>query len=190
MTIVSARIAIEVHYRTNERGVSVASHHNGYDVTPGHDMSVEQTDALREFFRRETDDALGRWRSASDPAWTAVLDADTGYVKVRNDDGHRSFSFIPGSPATLTPWVKELREIAKEYIESHPEQRPWQGAKPGEVWALGIGGGYHCDSISVIETQEGIRFIWGVKGGEIRNIAITDRTIDYGKRVFPPEDAS
>ncbi|RBO73483.1 hypothetical protein [Microbacterium sp. H6] len=180
---------------TATNGMTVERDHNGDVILdratrhPSIFMGEGTALALREFFQRERDEANGVWRSQIDPAWTAVHQDGYPRVKFRNDDGMREFSIYPDR-SNMHAWSPELQRIGLEYLDARPERKPWEDAQPGEVWALGMGGGYHCDSISVIETAEGIRFIWGVSGGAIRNIAITDRTIDYGKRVFPPEDES
>jgi hypothetical protein len=64
--------------------------------------------------------------------------------------------------------------------------KPWHDAKPGELWAMGFGGGYHHRSVAVIDTQDGPQFTWHV-GGEkgLRQYPLDHWSIDYGTRVYP-----
>lgn len=67
-------------------------------------------------------------------------------------------------------------------------EKPWLDAEEGEVWSLGVGGGYHCASATVIKDGGEKFFVWGVKGGELRKVGIIDRSIDYAKRIWPEGD--
>lgn len=90
--------------------------------------------ALREFFQHERDEERGLWRSPTDPSWTAVRRNTTIYFQ--NEDHERNFWFIVGNDATLKPWSGDLQAVAREYLEAHPERKPWEDAKPGEAWEI------------------------------------------------------
>lgn len=101
--------------------------------------SPEGIEALREFFRAEDDKRLGRWRSTIDAAWTAVVQADSGYVFFRHDDGECGFTVAPDR-SNMPSWSRELQEVAREYFDAHPEPKPWWGADVDEAWELTANG--------------------------------------------------
>lgn len=70
-------------------------------------------------------------------------------------------------------------------IKYDPENKPWHDARPGEIWTLGIGGGYHNDSVPVVATDDGPMFVWFVNGGDIRTQDPRGWGIDYGTRRWP-----
>lgn len=95
----------------------------------------DEIDALREFFRAEEDERLGRWRSKIDPTWTAI-DGLKDYVVFRNDDGLRGFS-MHRETRNLDAWNLELQAIGREYSSAHPEpKKPWEDAQEGDVWIV------------------------------------------------------
>lgn len=124
---------------TASNGVTLHPHDSRVDVNcsgsahpDGHKLSVKETEALREFFQHERDEELGLWRSPSDPTWTAVRRNTTIYFQ--NEDHERSFHFVPKLEGSIRAWSSDLQALAYEYIEAHPERKPWEEAKPGEVW--------------------------------------------------------
>ena len=72
--------------------------------------------------------------------------------------------------------------VAREFFAAHPEPKPkpWQRAKDGEVWTVGVGGGYHAECVPVIQGQ----FVHAIKGA-VRVWALDDPAIDYGEKVWP-----
>ena len=97
------------------------------------------TDALREYFQRERDTQLGRWRDPQNPdmvCYPVVGDLDAVWV-VYEGDGSRYH-------ATRTDWERirphYVSETARRYFQAHPEPkpRPWEEVKPGEIWEIGL----------------------------------------------------
>ncbi|WP_171010958.1 MULTISPECIES: hypothetical protein [unclassified Microbacterium] len=88
--------------------------------------------ALREFFQHERDETRGLWRSAADPTWTAVRRNTCIYFQ--NEDHERSFHFVPKLEASIKSWSSDLQALAYEYIEAHPERKPWEDATYKDVW--------------------------------------------------------
>ena len=91
----------------------------------------DTTNALREYFQAERDDALGRWRDTENPdmvCFPVVGDLDAVWV-VYEGDGSRYH-------ATRTDWERirphYVSETARRYFQAHPEPkpRPWEEAKP------------------------------------------------------------
>ena len=92
--------------------------------------------ALREFFQHERDEERGLWRSPTDPSWTAVRRNTTIYFQ--NEDHERSFHFVPKLEGSIRAWSADLQALAYEYIEAHPERKPWEDAKAGDVWVIEV----------------------------------------------------
>ncbi|MEV4773830.1 hypothetical protein [Microbacterium sp. LWH12-1.2] len=115
--------------------VSVAS--SNVKTFPTERIDPVDAIALREFFQHERDEELGRWRSTIDANWTAALDAETGWVQFRKDDGLHEFSMTKRNPS-LTGWSSCLQAIGREYLDAHPERKPWEDATPGQVWDVDL----------------------------------------------------
>lgn len=169
--------------RRSEKPVAGGSHVSLVFGASGHDgtftMTGPQEDALREFFRAEEDKRLGRWRSTIDAAWTAVVQADSGYVVFRHDDGERGFSVAPDQ-SNMPSWTRELQEVAREYFDAHPEPKPWRDAKDGEIWALTIGpntDAYEYDASNAYFVRVSSH---GTRGISMASFGVTD-----GRRIWP-----
>lgn len=110
-------------------------------------LSSLEADALREFFRDERDRELGRWRSKEHPDFVAYEHGDGRVRFVRESDGI-SYSFDRASASWFyAEYDAEaaFQVVAREYFEAHPEPKPWQDAKPGEVWVIDFDG--HTDVV-------------------------------------------
>ena len=133
-------------------------------------------DALREFFQHEKDEQLGRWRSKNDPAWTAVR--HEGNVTFQHEHGTRSFNITINDTASLNRWTKELQAIAHEYLEAHPESKPWHDAQPGEAWLLTI------DGEEIIALRGVDEDFYTTRSG-YRVIRYNRDDITAGRRIYP-----
>lgn len=144
-------------------------------------LGSDEVSALREFFQRERDEELGLWRSPSDPTWTAVRRNTTIYF--HNEDHERSFHFVPRLETSIRAWSGDLQALAYEYIDAHPERKPWEDAEPGEVWELQyeqLGEprqtrAFTVDSLGHLRNTSGVR--------------MASLHITAGRRIWP-EDAS
>ena len=97
--------------------------------------SVDGIAALREFFRAEEDERLGRWRDPERDSFVVYPQRSAGIIVLcemtgtsrlfanRNDvDSFRSSYLSPSAYA---------------YFDAHPEPKPaWHDAKEGEVWII------------------------------------------------------
>jgi len=92
----------------------------------------------------ERDAELGRWRSVDHPDWVVYL-ADNGLARVVNE--------LTGLPETLlhkrpgsSSDTSVGASVAREYFAAHPvpEPKPWEQAKPHEVWVLTFLSGLEC----------------------------------------------
>lgn len=141
--------------------------------------------ALREFFRAEEDERLGRWRSTLDAAWTAAVDAETGWVTFRHEDGLREF-MVESRRSSLGRWTLDLQRIAREYFDAHPEPKPWRNAEPGEVWLLYVDGVEEC--VRVLQSSDGARF-FPIADDQGMTYGRRSAGITSGRRIWP-EDVS
>ena len=91
--------------------------------------------ALREYFQAERDDALGRWRDPENP--NIVV-----YPRPALDDlhGRRVWLLDEHSGEARLDWehIALPSGPARRYFQDHPEPkpRPWEEAKPGDIWVL------------------------------------------------------
>ena len=144
---------------------------NGSVITPREDgrlggaggiLYQREVDALREFFvhQAETDwqakrDAeLGRWRyKKSQCVVYAHAGAGATQEVVNVVDETTGQSGLYGRvDAQHTGYMDVLGNNARLYFDAHPlpEPRPWEDAKPGDVWVL---------------TVDGAEYAWGVGSG-------------------------
>ena len=99
------------------------------------ELPTADFEALRAFFQAERDEELGRWRDPENPDMvvyphddvnTTVHDETTGaYLnwsreQAEDDEYSRGFGFA----------------TARAYFAAHPEPKPWDAARPDEIWAL------------------------------------------------------
>jgi hypothetical protein len=97
-------------------------------------------DRLREYFRAEEDDRLGRWRWPEEPHYVVYHSRNVnGDHKVLDErDGQGTLWGRDMAPA---PAGSDHREsAARAYFDAHPERKPWHAAKPGEAWLLVVEG--------------------------------------------------
>ncbi|MCK2034452.1 hypothetical protein [Microbacterium sp. KSW4-4] len=109
---------------------------------------ADEMDALREFFQHERDEELGRWRWPENPDYVVYP-----YTFDSPRPGIRGVTVLAEEePRLLTVWEDNIdtiyghsnyedvrsaaREAARAYFEAHPERKPWEDAKPGEVWVV------------------------------------------------------
>ena len=130
--------------------------------------------ALREYFQAERDEELGRWRDPENPdcicypvagdpddIWVVYEGSGLAYMRERNQ------AFYAGN---------KFSEVARRYFAAHPEPKPWEEAKAGEVWIL---------------TRYGAEEPFFVTGGEFTSTDLAvatdldDPRITDGRRIWP-----
>ena len=138
-----------------------------------------QYEAARAFFQAERDDTLGRWRDPENPdcicypvagdpddIWVVYEGSGLAYMRERNQ------AFYAGN---------RFSEVARRYFAAHPEPKPWEEAKAGEVWIL---------------TRYGAEEPFFVTGGEFTSTDLAvatdldDPRITDGRRIWPEGEAS
>jgi hypothetical protein len=115
--------------RHSETGLFV----EGSSINDGDRLFPSQVVALREFFQHERDIELGRWRSKERPTYVAYR-TENGVTVVDEFDGDAAWVSHEGTGQSL------FDEVAREFFAAHPEPKPWESAKPGEVWWLRVEG--------------------------------------------------
>lgn len=141
-------------------------------------MSDSEVDALREFFLHERDTELGRWRDPDSPYIVVYAPNEEGKVRVVDEHAGWGWEVSPESKAYSTSTLFNVVKAGHHYFEAHPEPKPWQDAKPGEVWVIttsNVG-----DEVAVLVTGAGrFRYSDGVL------MSLTSEQITDARRVFP-----
>lgn len=160
-------------------GSVMFDHVNGF-LTPESAIDAE------EFYQAKRDAELGRWRCPTETDWVAregVRTADGRTVVVVNERTLDRFWFnerVRNAGAD----VDVAHSVGRAYFEAHPERKPWQAAKPGEVWILSTADGENA-AYSVMTVREaGVVF----ESDEGR-YSLDDADIEEARRIWP-EDAS
>lgn len=140
--------------------------------------SKEGIEALREFFRAEEDDALGRWRWPAEPHWVVYADED-GDVTALDERTGESTELITRLSAARFPHAKGSA-AARAYFDAHPEPKPWQSPVTGQVWALSLDG----DEPTAWAVNHDNLFMDAYSTLDPKSRMITD-----GRRIWPEGDA-
>ena len=142
------------------------------------------TDALREYFQRERDTQLGRWRDPQNPdivCYPVACDLDAVWVMYEGD-WTRYHASRSGWEDVLPHYVSET---AGRYFQAHPDPNPWRTAQPDEVWVLTDG-----DRSEVFRCGE--RGLYSLKTGNPLGSLLScgSNKITAGRRVWPEGEAS
>lgn len=145
-------------------------------------INAERVVALREFFRAERDEELGRWRWPENPDYVVYPD-DDGDVIVLNEREVISSLVIRRDLPQLNADIDRTK-AARAYFEAHPERKPWEDAKPGDVWVFEVDGEESIVANVIIDIR-GHRF--ETVAGKALNV---ESSVFRGARRIWPEDAS
>ena len=100
--------------------------------------------ALREFFRAEEDERLGRWRWPDNPdyvVYSGFDDSDRDAARVLHEPSLGKVIVARGEVARRRGvWDEEVTNphwhAARAYFDAHPEPKPWHDARLGDLWIL------------------------------------------------------
>jgi len=123
--------------RTNTDGTVSVFDDMGFDsLEDGPYLKGNDLAALREFFQRERDARLGRWRWPEHPEYV-VYPQGKDLISVIDESSGDQYTF-ERSPWDSRPMSRSAYAAAYAYFEAHPvvEPRPWENTKPGEVWVV------------------------------------------------------
>lgn len=104
----------------------------------GHRLSPLDTSALREFFRAEEDERLGRWRCPENPDYVVYPMLP---LRARVVDERRGIGIEFTEVDTRLKRSSYERRAARAFFDAHPEPKPWELAGDNEIWALTGAGG-------------------------------------------------
>ena len=107
---------------------------NTLDTAYSH-LNSEEMQALREFFRAERDEELGRWRWPDNPSYVVYAKDGGDLVRVAQDADGGAFT-VHRRDAGLEEATHPAWRAARAYFEAHPERKPhpWDNAERDEVW--------------------------------------------------------
>ena len=139
--------------------------------------TLETTEASRAFFQAERDETPGRWRDPEHPDWVVYPLAD-GTVMVFNEQSqYRGFWSRKGTRECALKWGSA--DVARRYFQAHPEPkpRPWEEAKPGEIWEIGL---LELGPSACLVTEGDF-----VEISKRFEVAIGSSLIESGRRIWP-----
>lgn len=151
-------------------------------------INDRKVDALREFFRAEEDERLGRWRWPENPDYV-VYPRTEDVLVLFEMNGEGGVLYRRGDP------VHDFEgQAARAYFDAHPQPQPWHDAKPGETWRLTVTDRQPEDldltfNVIGVEGVVGARFARPQVSGEQMEYRIDSPAIVAGRRIWP-EDAS
>lgn len=138
-------------------------------------------DALREFFRAEEDERLGRWRWPENPDYV-VYPKTSGSALVLHEPYPTTVWSYDSNTCGATGAASE--RAARAYFDAHPEPKPaWHDAKPWETWVVTIDGMEHARTLDEDRDLRDPRY------SENAWVHITDSRITAGRRIWPEENA-
>jgi hypothetical protein len=136
-------------------------------------MKPDELGALREFFRAEEDERLGRWRWPTDPALVVYPSRADWVTVVSETDGVASRFRPEDVDVALTLNAR----AARAYFDAHPEPKPWHDAEPEEVWILTIDGE---EVLALIDEDREFHH-----RSQRRFRSVLDESITAGRRIWP-----
>ena len=138
--------------------------------------TLETTEALRAFFQAERDQDLGWWRDPEEPYWVVSPYNRNANAAIVYNERTRFTCFWQRRTAETSSGTSSAVRVAKRYFAAHPEPKPWEEAKAGEVWIL---------------TRYGAEEPFFVTGGEFTSTDLAvatdldDDSITAGRRIWP-----
>lgn len=145
-------------------------------------VSKERTQALREFFRAEEDERLGRFRHGEYVVYPDGEDqlGNRHVVTVWEKNGRRDSIYEDNIPNTV------YGASARAYFDAHPEPKPWHNAKPGEVWVLTVDG---AESAFYPSKSLDRAFTPVTPGTGRTAVSMDSFEITAGRRIYPEDDS-
>lgn len=142
-------------------------------------LNERDVEALREFFQHERDQELGRWR---DPELTHfyVINDENGKPIVVDERSSRwtpaPRDLIEKFPNTIDP-----HRVATRYFAAHPEPKPWQDARDGQLWLIRFSDYPNTDVSALVKNGT---FVYNDRCHD-GIAAVNDSTITAGRRIWP-----
>lgn len=177
---------------TASNGLEIDARANGaYYVWEGDEfgsilshLNPDEVEALREFFRAEEDERLGRWRWPENPDYVVHGGARDTFGRrqaiVINEGTTDKTAFTPSSATGQS----EKHRAARAFFDANPEQKPWHDAKPGDLWVLDLRGSIL--SAEVYRFTEW-RVFWPVDNPDSVYFDPTNPIIEDARKIWPTD---
>lgn len=138
-------------------------------------------EALAEYFQHKRDEELGHWRDPENPTVVIKYDAENDWAYALDETTWAECAMVVrDSPRLSQP--SAMYKAISNFFKAHPKPpKPWEEAKPGEVWEL---------SMESYDPGE----YWLVKsGGFKRNaflpaVSLDSPAITAGYRIWPTKE--
>ncbi|GAA4774358.1 hypothetical protein [Microbacterium gilvum] len=123
------------------------------------EISGRNLKALIECLDAERDADLGRWRWPENPNYM-VYPRDDGHVAVLSEPEGVAAFCVTRAAARGAGEGNPFLVAARAYFEDHPERKPWEDAKPGEVWAVTLHGKERpCKVVEPTYSEHAVAFL-------------------------------
>lgn len=190
-TASNGRIRVDYEETPHER-IDIYAAAGGENMLEGAPwLGREEVSALRDFFQHERDEELGRWRWPENSDYVVYLRND-GQACVFNEATGVTVYRFRGEHEHLEELRRQSGEevmphthAARAYFEAHPERKPWEDAKAGDVWVIEVEG---TESFAVHVVAE----FFGAVSFQTptgRKVNMTNSTFTGFRKIWP-EDAS
>lgn len=147
-------------------------------------LDAEMVPTLREFFQAERDEELGRWRWPENRDYV-VYDFDEGIVRVVAESTGTQYVF-ERADATMHIGTFPESGAACDYFDAHPEPKPWEDAKPGEIWELTAESKTRqYAAIASRDISGDATYLIPVDNPNAPTLGVRARVITAGHRVYP-----
>lgn len=150
---------------------------NGY-------LPKESVFDAEEFFQAKRDEELGRWRWPINPDVVAK-ELNGALVRIWNERNGNYSDYRKADRERFSFGDRGFDGAAAAYFEAHPERKPWEDAKPGEVWVFT----YYEDIDVVACAVAGGPFVTEFRGVTGVEFNTKNSLITTARRIWP-EDAA
>lgn len=156
-------------------------------------LGFEEMVAWREFEQHRRDEELGRWRWPENPDYVVYPVIQSAHEMAFGQNlsvmvFHEPTGVLKGycreedQGGDLT---REYPGAARAYFKAHPERKPWEDAKAGEVWVIEVEG-TESYAVHVVAEFFGAVSFQTPTG---RKVNMTNSTFTGFRKIWP-EDAS
>jgi hypothetical protein len=177
---------------TASNGVKITRYTDSLDAVDGDAsaawMAPRVVKALREFFRAEEDERLGRWRWPENPEFVVY----PGSLSMREaqvvSEEKGCWGQWSEAEARRDAGRDRLAAAAVAYFDAHPAP-VWHGAKPGEAWVVTYTTGPTFDEVALLVADFSAEGRVFADADEKVTLPIIDPQITSARRIYPEGDS-